>query len=322
MGYNDWSNTTQTLLNGSAGTQISFGEIRAAIGDTTASISARELHRVTDLDAPYDFNTGKYPSSTGQAHLPYVLDATENIGVGTTGALSPQDVRGVIQEYVLEQDPNTEEDRFDIGTLSPAGGSPVAVNWNSNLNKNITKYLRVRGRMKSEQVNQPAVSIASSASSNLNVYVHNSPSSYGVYGAGGQKNPGTGNPGQPGGHAVNVANPGAPASRVVYVECEGSTSRIYGGGGGGADGADGSNGSPGTGAASGSPGSPGSKGPNGSPGSPGGSGQPGQPGSGGQQRSTKKWSYQQRRTVDQSRRQERRSRRGWWGRGRKRRRKE
>ena len=84
MAANNWSKTTQQLLTGTPGTQISFGEIRAAIGDTSKSISASELHRQTDLDAPYDFSQGKYPSSS-TPHLPYVLDATENVGVPTSG---------------------------------------------------------------------------------------------------------------------------------------------------------------------------------------------------------------------------------------------
>ena len=174
MAYNDWSNTTQTLLNGSAGTQISFGEIRAAIGDTTSSISARELHRVTDLDAPYDFNTGKYPSSTGQAHLPYVLDASENVGVGTTGALSPQDLRGVIKEYIIEQNQNAEEENFAVDTLSSPSTVSIAASWNNNFNKNVTKYLRIKGRMISQDPNSPAVT-SDAATSNLNIYVNNAP---------------------------------------------------------------------------------------------------------------------------------------------------
>ena len=40
MAANNWSKTTQQLLTGTPGTQISFGEIRAAIGDTSKSISA------------------------------------------------------------------------------------------------------------------------------------------------------------------------------------------------------------------------------------------------------------------------------------------
>ena len=42
MAANNWSKTTQQLLPGTPGTQISFGEIRAAIGDTSKSISASE----------------------------------------------------------------------------------------------------------------------------------------------------------------------------------------------------------------------------------------------------------------------------------------
>ena len=75
MAANNWSKTTQQLLTGTPGTQISFGEIRAAIGDTSKSISASELHRQTDLYSPYDFSQGKYPSSSAP-NLPYVLDAT------------------------------------------------------------------------------------------------------------------------------------------------------------------------------------------------------------------------------------------------------
>ena len=55
MAANDWSNTTQLLLTGSSGTQISFGDVRAAVGDTSKPISASEMWRQTDLDAPYQF---------------------------------------------------------------------------------------------------------------------------------------------------------------------------------------------------------------------------------------------------------------------------
>ncbi len=57
MANTDWSNTTKKLLKTTDipdQTQISYGDIRAAIGDTSRSISATEMHRVTDLDAPYN----------------------------------------------------------------------------------------------------------------------------------------------------------------------------------------------------------------------------------------------------------------------------
>ena len=98
MASNDWSKKTQELLTGTPGTQISFGEIRSSIGDTNSPLSASELYRVTDLDAPYDYQQGGYPSSSGQPHLPYVLDATENVGVPTSGNISPDDIRNVIKE--------------------------------------------------------------------------------------------------------------------------------------------------------------------------------------------------------------------------------
>ena len=270
MAAPDWSNNTRKLLqtaNIPNNTEISFGTIRAAIGDTSRSIGASEMHRVTDLDAPYN-----YPNhpTTSVPHLPYLLDSTENAHIPTGGAISPNTIKDVIKEYIIEQDPNKEEKQFDAGTLTGPDTPTASVNWNSNLNKNITKYLRVRGRMVSPDVATPAVSIASSASSNLNIYVHNSPSGYGVFAAGGAKGVSSG---QPGGNAVSISNPSAPASRVVFVECEGSDSRIWAGGGGGYDGVDGVDGVDGN--APTNPGSPGSPGSDGSSGSPGGSGSPG-----------------------------------------------
>ena len=113
----------------------------------------------------------------------------------------------------------------------------------------------------------------------------------GIMAAGGVKGTGTGNPG---GHAITISNPSAPATRVVFVSCEGSTSKIWAGGGGGYDGVDGVDGvdgsnnvSPGQAGVDGQPGADGQDGVDGSPGNsgsdgidgtPGSSGQPGQPG--------------------------------------------
>ena len=109
MAAPDWSNTTQRLLKTSQypnNTEYSFGTIRAAIGDTSKSISASEMFRVTDIDAPYNFPA--HPTSS-TPHLPYILDAVENVGVPTSGAISPQDVKDIIKEYCIEQDPNATE---------------------------------------------------------------------------------------------------------------------------------------------------------------------------------------------------------------------
>ena len=98
MAAPDWSNTTQRLLQTSNipnNTEISFGQIRAAIGDTTKSIGASEWHRITDLDAPYNYAQQAFPT-TSTPHLPYILDATENVGVPTSGAISPQNIKDVI----------------------------------------------------------------------------------------------------------------------------------------------------------------------------------------------------------------------------------
>ena len=98
---------------------------------------------------------------------------------------------------------NKQEEEFDVGTLTGPTTPTASVNWNSNLNKNITKYLKVRGRIISPSVATPAVSIASSASSNLNIFINNSPSGDGIYASGGAKGVSSG---QPGGNAISITN--------------------------------------------------------------------------------------------------------------------
>ena len=138
----------------------------------------------------------------------------------------------MIKEYIIEQDSTSEEENFNVASLSSPSTVSIAASWNNNFNKNVTKYLRIKGRMISQDPTSPAV-VTDAATSNLNIYVNNSSPSYGVYAAGGALG------GQPGGHAIDVENPGAPAIRKVFVECEGSDSRIYAGGGGGVTGIDG-----------------------------------------------------------------------------------
>ena len=227
--------------------------------------------------------------------------------------LYPQDLRGVIKEYIIEQNQNAEEENFAVDTLSSPSTVSIAASWNNNFNKNVTKYLRI-GRMISQDPSSPAVK-TTSATSNLNIYVNNSSPSYGVYAAGGALG------GQPGGHAVGVSNPGAPAIRKVFVECEGSDSRIYAGGGGGVTGIDGVDGNNGSGASTGSPGSPGgsgSPGGNGSPGSSGGNGSPGSPGGGGQQRNNYQQRAHKQNRSNKRNRRTRRKRYGGWPRTRRR----
>ena len=117
MPASDWSNTTQKLLKTSnipSGTEISWGQIRAAIGDTSKSIGASEWHRVTDLDAPYNFPANP---TTSTPHLPYILDATENAHIPTGGQISPNDVKDVIKEYKIEQDPAGQDEQLDACLL-------------------------------------------------------------------------------------------------------------------------------------------------------------------------------------------------------------
>ena len=188
---------------------ISFSSLRSNFKESASgSISVSELRRNTNT------------SETN----PIVPNATENSSVSTSSNLALSQFRNTIKYYYITQ--TGTDTNFDID----------AQTWNTNLNKNIRKWLYVQGTVGSNSVASSAADFNSTA---YNLSIDISGSIYGAAGSGGTS--ATINGGS-GGNALSITNTSG-SNLVVNVQ---SSAKIYGGGGGGEKGARGANGSPGT----------------------------------------------------------------------------
>lgn len=178
----------------------------------TAQIKASDLRRITSTS-----NTN-----------PTVPDATENANISTASNWKTSQFRGSIKYYYITQ--SGTDINFDIDAQS----------WNSNLNKNIRKFLFVDGTCGSNNFSNPAAQLSASA---FNLTVDTYGSILGASGRGGGT--GSGAPdisGQQGGDALEMTSSGG-ANNIVFVR---NGSRIYAGGGGGEKGTTGADGSGGS----------------------------------------------------------------------------
>jgi hypothetical protein len=203
---------------------ISFSSLRSnfraqlrkqASGDSATfnvdndQISASELLRITTTT---DTN-------------PVVPDATENANVSVSSDWKTSQFRGSIKYFYIAQ--SGTDLNFDIDAQS----------WNSNLDKNILKFLYIDGTCGSNDFASPAAQLNAN-SFNLTVDVYGS--ILGAAGRGGGT--GSGAPeisGQNGGLALQMSS-GSGDNNIVFVRSGG---RIYGGGAGGEKGKTGDNGS-------------------------------------------------------------------------------
>lgn len=187
---------------------ISFSSLRTNFKETNSgSIKASELRR---------------NSSTTDTN-PIVPDATENSSISTSSNLALSQFRNTIKYYFITQ---TGTDlNFDIGSQS----------WNSNLNKNIKKWMYINGTCGSS--NSSAAAVLNSTVYNLTIDVAGN-----IYGSGGFSGTSATISGGNGGNALSIANT-LGSNLVVNVQ---SSANIYGGGGGGEKGVNGTNGSGGT----------------------------------------------------------------------------
>ena len=203
---------------------ISFSSLRSnfraqqpdgSFSSDTLPIKASELRR----------NTSSSNTS------PVVPDATENANISTESNLKLSQFRNSIKYYFITQT-GTDDNN---SSLSSPGFNIGSQSWNSNLNKNVRKYMYLNGTIGSSIVSQYAAYLLAEAY-NLQIDV-----SGGIYGAGGSK--GTSDPisGGNGGPALYVESTGSEV--VVNVQ---SPANIYGGGGGGEKGSTGATGSSGT----------------------------------------------------------------------------
>jgi len=203
---------------------ISFSSLRSnfraqqvdgSFSSDTLPIKASQLRRITST------------SDTS----PIVPDATENANVTTSNNWKTSQFRNTIKYYFITQsgtDDNTASPSspgFNIGTQT----------WNSNLNKNVRKYMYLNGTMGSSNISQYAAYLQAETH-NLRVNVAG-----GIYGAGGSNGTSGNISGGNGGPALYVQSTGSE----VIVEVNGSAN-IYGGGGGGEKGATGATGASGT----------------------------------------------------------------------------
>lgn len=164
----------------------------------TAAIKASELFRNTTTT---DTN-------------PTVPNSTENANISTSSNWKLSQFRGSIKYYYITQ--SGTDINFDIDAQS----------WNSNLNKNIQKFLFVDGICGSNDADSPAAQLSATAY-NLTVDVYGS-----ILGASGKGGGTAGAPsisGQKGGDALEMTSTNG-ANNIVLVR---NGSKIYGGGGGG-----------------------------------------------------------------------------------------
>lgn len=188
---------------------ISFSSLRTNFKESdSGSISVSELRRNTTVT-----NTN-----------PTVPDATENSSISTSSNLSISQFRNSIKYYYITQ--TGTDINFDIDAQS----------WNSNLTKNIRKWMYINGTCGSNSVSSTAADL------NATVYNLTVDVSGGIYGAAGSGGTAATISGGVGGNALGMNSSGGN-NIVVFVR---NTANIYGGGGGGEKGATGADGASGT----------------------------------------------------------------------------
>ena len=182
---------------------ISFSALRNTFKQVSSgTIKASELKRNTTTS-----NTD-----------PIVPDSTENAAVSSSTNLKLSQFRNTIKYYYMTQ--SGTDINLDFASQS----------WNSNLGKNIRKWLYINGTLGSNSVGSAAAYLNATV---YNLLVDISGSIYGAGGSGGN----AGSSGGSGGDAFSIYNSGS--NLVVNVQ---SSAKIYGGGGGGGGGGRGSNG--------------------------------------------------------------------------------
>lgn len=188
---------------------ISFSSLRNTFKEVSSgSIKASELIRNTNISEKN----------------PIVPDATENSSVSSSNNLKISQFRNTIKYYYITQ---TDTDtNFDISSQS----------WNSNLSKNIKKWMYINGTCGSNTASSSAATVNSTV---YNLLIDISGNIYGAGGAGGTLSTISG---ENGGTAFSISNPSG-SNLIVNVQ---SSAKIYAGGGGGEKGAKGADGNPGT----------------------------------------------------------------------------
>ena len=206
--------------------EIKFSVLRDTFKDSGTEIKASELFRDTDTNQP----NPSVPDATENANI-----AGNDYSVQSHGSnLSLLGFRNSIKEYNFTQQVGTIDTKLDIDALD----------WNSNLPKNIKKKFIVNGTIGSDDPSVPAASVEGEIR-NLTIDVGTAGKIHGAAGVGGVYGTNSGKGGD-GGTALKASCTATDSdTSAIKIDLE-SSSEIFGGGGGGGAGPTGGTG--GTGA--------------------------------------------------------------------------
>ena len=205
---------------------ITFSELRRTFRAQSQKTSSSGSEFFASDVAPISMSELKRDTNP-QSPNPIVPDATENSAIGSVSDVALSQFRNSIKFYYITQ--TGSDIYFDIDAL----------NWNSNLDKTITKTIFIDGDIGSDNALSPAASFEQSPAYNLLFDVTGTIK--GAPGMGGGKPGNVSISGQTGGTALSIISTGGENLTVLVR----SSARIYGGGGGGEKGATGAQGATG-----------------------------------------------------------------------------
>ena len=205
---------------------ITFSELRRTFRAQSRKTTSSGSETFASDVAPISMSELKRDTTPTSAN-PIVPDATENSAIGSVSDVALSQFRNSIKFYYITQ--TGSDIYFDIDAL----------NWNSNLDKTITKTIFIDGDIGSDNALSPAASFEQSPAYNLLFDVTGTIK--GAPGLGGGKPGNVSISGQTGGTALSIISTGGENLTVLVR----SSARIYGGGGGGEKGAQGAQGASG-----------------------------------------------------------------------------
>ena len=205
---------------------ITFSELRRTFRAQSRKTTSSGSETFASDVAPISMSELKRDTTPTSAN-PIVPDATENSAIGSVSDVALSQFRNSIKFYYITQ--TGSDIYFDIDAL----------NWNSNLDKTITKTIFIDGDIGSDNALSPAASFEQSPAYNLLFDVTGTIK--GAPGIGGGKPGNVSISGQTGGTALSIISTGGENLTVLVR----SSARIYGGGGGGEKGAQGAQGASG-----------------------------------------------------------------------------
>ena len=205
---------------------ITFSELRRTFRAQSRKTTSSGSETFASDVAPISMSELKRDTTPTSAN-PIVPDATENSAIGSVSDVALSQFRNSIKFYYITQ--TGSDIYFDIDAL----------NWNSNLDKTITKTIFIDGDIGSDNALSPAASFEQSPAYNLLFDVTGTIK--GAPGLGGGKPGNVSISGQTGGTALSIISTGGENLTVLVR----SSARIYGGGGGGEKGATGAQGATG-----------------------------------------------------------------------------